>query len=305
MDCWRRNLRRGGAALLLSSALFGCGSVPQSSAPQSVEIEALNWIGDTADPLTHVLREPASCVRDDTPAAVTRGELLFESPLILGGQAAKIGLSCAACHRNGRDNPDFFLVGISGAPGTADVSNGFFSKQRADEIFNPVPIPDLTSTDGRTRVNRFELGILEAFLAAQVVEEFEGQLPSQMIVDDLAAYIRALDDEYCTADQTKMQSWRDELKLLRAGAAYINAEASPTEGAYIDAMRAALGRLNARYQAAASESVRDYLITLSRKLQAYPESTVTDEDLNTLEDQLRVHDPRSFYQAETLAAALR
>lgn len=284
---------------------MGCGSLPQSSAPQSLDIDALKWIGDTADPLAHLLTEPASCVGDKDNAAVKRGELLFESPLLLGGQAAKVGLSCAACHRNGRDNPDFFLVGISGAPGTADVTNGFFSKQRADDDFNPVPIPDLASVGGRTRVDRMETGRLEKFLAAQVVEEFEGQTPHQMIVDDLAAYIRALDHGNCSPDQTRSQSWRDELELLRAGARHINEDASPAHDAYIDAMRAALGRLNARFQSTESEPVREYLVTLSRQLQDYPDMTVTDRELKTLEDQLLFLEPYSFYQRETLAAALR
>jgi hypothetical protein len=284
---------------------MGCGSLLQSSAPQSLDIDALKWIGDTADPLAHLLTEPVSCVGDKDNAAVKRGELLFESPLLLGGQAAKVGLSCAACHRNGRDNPDFFLVGISGAPGTADVTNGFFSKQRADDDFNPVPIPDLASAGGRTRVDRREAGRLEKFLAAQVVEEFEGQPPQQMIVDDLAAYIRALDHGNCDPDQTRSQSWRDELELLRAAASHINEDASPADDAYIDAMRAALGRLNARFQSTESEAVREYLVTLSRQLQNYPDMTVTDRDLKSLEDQLLLLEPYSFYQRETLAAALR
>lgn len=284
---------------------MGCGSLPQSSAPQSLDIDALKWIGDTADPLAHLLTEPASCAGDNDNAAVKRGELLFESPLLLGGQAAKVGLSCAACHRNGRDNPDFFLIGISGAPGTADVTNGFFSKQRADDDFNPVPIPDLASAGGRMRVDRMETGRLEKFLAAQVVEEFEGQPPHQMIVDDLAAYIRALDHGNCDPDQARSQSWRDELELLRAGARHINEDASPAHDAYIDAMRAALGRLNARFQSTESEPVREYLVTLSRQLQNYPDMTVTDRELKTLEDRLLFLEPHSFYQRETLAAALR
>ncbi|MGF7473737.1 hypothetical protein WFJ45_23635, partial [Salmonella enterica subsp. enterica serovar Minnesota] len=69
------------------------------------------------------------------------GRAAFNSPLLLGGQAARAGLSCASCHRNGRGNPDFHFPGISGAPGTADVTASLLSSHRGDGQFNPKPIP--------------------------------------------------------------------------------------------------------------------------------------------------------------------
>ena len=50
------------------------------------------------------------------------GELVFRSPLTLGREAARKGLSCDACHPNGAANTQFFITGISNIPGTVDVT---------------------------------------------------------------------------------------------------------------------------------------------------------------------------------------
>ena len=49
---------------------------------------------------------------------------VFRTPELLGGQAARVGLSCDACHINGRNNPTFYIDGVSGLPGTVDVHHG-------------------------------------------------------------------------------------------------------------------------------------------------------------------------------------
>ena len=281
---------------------------PESNAPGSLEaprleIDALNWIGADVDPVAHLSQHPATCLSDRDDPAVLRGALLFESPFILGGQAAKSGISCAACHRNGRGNPDFVLTGISGPPGTADVTNGFFSKNRADDVFNPVPIPDLASPDGQTRVDRESAGILEAFLSLQIIEEFDGAAADPAVIEDLATYIRALDHRHCAPEASEPQTWRFELSLLQSASTFINARDLAPSNAYVDAMRASLGRLNARYQAPQSQAVRNQLFSMSRKLADYPDTRLTSREIADLEDLLKAHEDASFYHAANLAAA--
>ncbi|MEM6411644.1 MAG: hypothetical protein AAF683_08925 [Pseudomonadota bacterium] len=222
MDRRRRNIKDWIVALTLLVGLAACQSNGQPHAASEIDIAALNWIGADIDPVVHLSQEPATCLTHGDLPSVLRGELLFNSPLLLGGQAAKAELSCAACHQNGRGNPDFVFPGISDAPGTADVSNGFFSKLRADHVFNPVHIPDLARAEGRTRVDRQTEGVLETFLRAQIIEEFAGNALEQETIQDLAAYIRALDDRACDTDEVRQPSWQDEMKRLRTGADHIN-----------------------------------------------------------------------------------
>lgn len=118
------------------------------------------------------------------------GRLLFQTPLLLGGQAARAGISCESCHIAGTDNPHFMLPGMSGAGGTADVTNSFFSALRENGSFDPVAIPDLTkpgkvSHDGEA---------LEKFIRDLIVEEFSGDEPAPDVIAALAFYIRGLRD---------------------------------------------------------------------------------------------------------------
>ena len=304
MDRWRRDLKSWPAGLALAFTLSACYVTSHASDTSQPRFESLNWIGEDVDPVAHLIQEPATCLRRGEDAPVKRGELLFKSPFLLGGQAAKSGISCAACHRNGRGNIDFVLIGISGPPGTADVTNGFFSKRRADKVFNPVPIPDLAQPEGRTRVSRVEAGTLEAFLASQVSEEFEGTLPDPSVVADLAAYIRALDDRHCGSKNTKLQTWQDELRLLLSGAEYIHTNDLGSSNAYVDAMRAVLGRVNARYQSPSAEPVRTHLIEMSRTLEDYPDTRLSERALLDLEDLLREHEKHSFYRPSVLRSVL-
>ncbi|MEO0417366.1 MAG: hypothetical protein AAF249_00755 [Pseudomonadota bacterium] len=118
------------------------------------------------------------------------GEFLFRSPLLLGGQAAKAGLSCHSCHVNGRGNPNFEFAAISDAPGTADTTHSFFSKTLGNRTFDPVPIPDLTQP-GKVDHDPSS-GDLEAFITRIVVDEFSGSRAVNEAIGPLATYVRAL-----------------------------------------------------------------------------------------------------------------
>jgi hypothetical protein len=118
------------------------------------------------------------------------GEFLFKAPLLLGGQAAKAGISCHSCHVNGTDNPHFLFPAISSVPGTADTTHSFFSKSLGNQVFDPIVIPDLTKA-GKVDHNE-RSGELEDFLTTIVVGEFSGEAAVPTVIAPLATYVRAL-----------------------------------------------------------------------------------------------------------------
>ena len=77
------------------------------------------WIPRRFDPARALGSVPTECLRipaDPALAAkVEVGRAAFRTPVILGGQAARAGINCETCHRDGRTNPDFLFPGVSGA----------------------------------------------------------------------------------------------------------------------------------------------------------------------------------------------
>ena len=136
-------------------ALAACASAPEATAPVTPDsLRALRWIAPQADAVKALTIAPVACetppprMPDGQSLKLTLGRIAFESPALLGGAAARMGLSCSSCHINGRGNADFFIAGVSGAPGTADVTSSLFSKVRGNDALDPVPIPDLAARDG-------------------------------------------------------------------------------------------------------------------------------------------------------------
>lgn len=179
---WRSvRLLKYGAAIGLT-----CAAVAQAA--DRTLIQAIEWL-DPAQHLAALTTEPQriTAARDQQMLA---GEALFHTPTLLGGQAAKAGLSCASCHENGRDNPAFLFPNVSGEPGTADVTSSFFSSHRGNGIFDPVKIPDLTVPGKISRADDSEE--LEKFIRDLIVEEFNGQEPTPSVLAALAHYVRSL-----------------------------------------------------------------------------------------------------------------
>lgn len=298
-------MRLGFAIAVSFAAVVACQGTDPASPQMRPEIKALDWVSAAADPVLHLTQQPATCLTSPEDPAVQRGELLFNSPLLLGGQAAKAGLSCASCHRNGRGNPDFVFAGISGPPGTADVTSGLFSKVRADQVFNPVTIPDLARPEGRILVDRDRRGALEAFLSAQITEEFSGDAPAGPVIEDLAAYIRSLDVAACAPNSEEPQTWMDEIKRVRVGAAYLETDPTEDSKAYRLAMRAALARLYERYSEPALEALSQELVALGRDLGRPIIVASLNDRLDALEQALRRGERQSLYDEEQLARRLR
>ncbi len=183
------------------------------------------------------------------------GAVAFNDPLLLGGQAARAGISCASCHRGGRGNAAFVFPGISGAPGTADVTSSIFSHHRGDFIANPVPIPDLTFD--KPKISRTQPGVLEAFIKGQIAEEFDGAEPPGKLVASMATFIRGLDPTKCEQNEPLRVEHDFGAYALAIGASRIAMAEGDRETAIamLRAARSRLGHIAERYSgdAAAQE----------------------------------------------------
>lgn len=117
------------------------------------------------------------------------GELVFRSPLTLGRDAARRGLSCDACHTNGAANTAFMIPGASDRPGNIDLTHLEFHFREDDGLANPVNIPSLRGVrwtapyghDGR-------FPTLRAFSHNVITREFGGPPLEDWLMDALVAW---------------------------------------------------------------------------------------------------------------------
>lgn len=260
--------RRAG---VLGSALLLLGAAPPANPP----LKAMRWLAPGTDAVAALTTRPTECLTPGaTPAGRTSieiGRAAFRSPLLLGGQAARAGLSCESCHRSGRGNPDFLFPGVSGRAGTADVTSSLFSSHRGDDVDNPVPIPDLSGPRAALKISRDPASPdLARFIHGLIVEEFDGTEPPPAVLAGLTAYVRALSLAACPAVA------REQLHAVHAAAdasrAVAAAELAVTNGdpataaAMLLAARAQLGVLNERYPGNVLNPERSLLLTADRDL---------------------------------------
>jgi hypothetical protein len=122
------------------------------------------------------------------------GDLAFNSPDLLGGTAARAGMSCATCHVNGASNSRLYIPGASTRPGNFDTTSALFNHKADNGVLDPVRIPSLRGArflgpygnDGR-------IASLREFVRNVIVNEFSGPEPSPAILDALVAYIQDID----------------------------------------------------------------------------------------------------------------
>jgi hypothetical protein len=242
--------------------LAGAATITVAAAPPS--FQALKWSVPGSE-MEVLSRQPEHCLeyaKTDKPL-VDAGAALFNTPNLLGGQAAKAGLSCASCHVNGHDNPHFLLNGLSSDPGTADVSSSFFSEARGNARFDAVKIPDLAMPGKISRDAKD--GTLEPFIRDLIVEEFSGQEPSKATLDALATYVRAV--RTCDVDGDAPLSLQNQLSLLDK--AMGGAELMATRGDFraarvlLAGARHQLGLINERYVGRRLAPQRKKLLALS------------------------------------------
>lgn len=195
--------RRWPRARSLAVAIAVCVAAAAVAAPRDQTrppLQALAWVPRGADAVRIFAGQPAECLRRPADPAAARsveiGRAAFRTPVLLGGQAARAGLSCESCHRSGRGNPDFQFPGASGAPGTADVTLSLFSSHRGNGVHDPRPIPDLSGPREALKVAAPDL---PRFIRGLIVEEFDGHEPPPAVLQGLADYVRALDPAACPA----------------------------------------------------------------------------------------------------------
>ncbi len=307
------------AAVLGAAA---CSSAPEADriAEQQSGIRALRWVAKDADTVRFLTAQPVACERAAEPGREAerrkRGKLAFESPALLGGAAARMGLSCSSCHLNGRGNTDFLVQGVSGEPGTADVTSSIFSKVRGDGVFNPVPIPDLARKDGKQIRDRKSPAFRDK-VHGLIVEEFDGQEPPPQVFDDVLAYLDGLDIAGCEdANAMEDRGQRDDMSAAITAAAY--AESADTAPAvalfYLRVARERIERLHERYAGEGRDltQVRFDLVEMSRKLGVIaedmragrPPAPTIYGDWMELAGQLDRLERKSLYDPAVLKAAL-
>jgi hypothetical protein len=297
------------------TALLSLGLIAATSGG-SVPLRELRWIAPEAR-FDSVTRFNQPCFTRQSPFRIY-GLVTFEDPLLLGGQAARAGISCASCHNGGRGNPAFVFPGVSGAAGTADVTSSLFSSHRGDGRFNPKPIPDLTAD--APKISRGETGVLEAFIRGLIVEEFDGPEPPARVIDGLAAYVRSLDPDACQPSEPLTIT----VDLVRYGVAIAAAEYALKDGdpelakVMIRAARSRLGTVAERFSSetspaaiAALDEADTTLKALQNQLREGNDSTAVRTTLiekrRTLDDWAKpiMRDaPASLYNTENLKAAL-
>lgn len=316
--------RQGRKALLAALAL-PCAAFALAAAAQvaPVPLRAAKWLA-AKDVLTALSEQPAECYRapadPDLALGAEIGRAVFRSPVLLGGQAAKAGVSCETCHRNGRGNPAFLFPGLSGEPGTADVTSSLMSSHRGDGKDNPKPIPDLGGPADKLKVSRaVESPDLPNFLRGIVTEEFDGEEPPPAVLAGLATYVRSVNEGACPVaamqPTTAESQAEDVARAVRAAQGALAHGDDQTALAVLEAGRAMLFLIDERYAVPGLESERNLIRTASldlgsaegairRRAPARPLLDLWLDRYPVWKAQLRRTERRSLYDRGVLAASV-
>lgn len=258
-------------ALIAAAALLLCGA----SVPVQFPLRDALWL-QTNDLAADLTRQPPECLSLPSEPAQRRsaeiGRLAFRDPLLLGGQAARVGLSCSTCHKNGRSNAHFQFPGLSGDPGTADVTNSLMSSHRGDGIFNPKPIPDLAGDPAKLKVSRDpRKKDLPTFIHGLITQEFDGSEPPRAVLDGLADYVRSLSPRACHgADgEIRLSSMLDDVDTAVRLAEQSYAAGDKDTGRFlVGAARSTLGKIDERFELPGEDASRAVLRDAAADLKA-------------------------------------
>lgn len=263
MDRPRRrpgHLTRPGARFLaglglLSAALLLAAAAPTLAPP----LRSMRWLAPGADASQVLTHRPTECLGAATDAdaayEIELGRAAFRTPLLLGGQAARAGISCETCHRSGGTNPDFDFPGVSGAPGTADVDTSVLSSHRHDIALDPKPIPNLSGPKSALKVDQNPAsGALDSKIEEIATQEFDGAPPPPAVLKGLAGYVRALSPGACPAAAsepvTASGAIDDARRAVRAAIAALAHGDGASAILMAEAARSQLGDINERYASA-------------------------------------------------------
>lgn len=300
-------------ALATAAALASAAAAPPL-------FEQLRWTAPGSE-LEVLSSQPYTCIqyRPNLKRSFEEGRALFNTPTLLGGQAAKAGLSCESCHVSGRDSPHFQMAGVSDKPGTADVTHSYFSAARGNGRFDPVPIPDL-AMQGKVSRGQGEQA-LEKFIRNLIVEEFAGEEPSDTMLESLATYVRAIRVCEPVDKLPTPRGINDQLQIISGAlnvAPGLFEKGNNREAALmIAAARHQLSLISERYARPGLKRERQALLKASRELQQLADVSIASEGRalaiaqwkrrfdNGLGKRLLNREAASLYDHARLAAAIK
>lgn len=266
---WRRSSLATTACVLLA----GLGLDALQAFAERPLIAELKWIDSDADAVAVLTTAPTECLvmpKDPDRARLARlGRVAFRSPVLLGGLAARVRLSCDSCHQNGHSNPTFRFTGVSGEPGTADVTGSVFSTNREDGRSNAVPIPTLVDAGLAPPFGSIlPTSDLRTFIRAAVVDEFQGEPPLNSVVEGLVVYVTGLQSAGCPNRREEVVSFGSDaneiLELFDIMIDILEQDDRHTGQFMLISLQAALERIYQRFPERVTD--REELIGLSRTL---------------------------------------
>jgi hypothetical protein len=279
--------RKRPAGLLIAAL---CGIFLTGAAAGGLSgLHPARWLAPGADAAKALSTTFAECLtpprNPEAAYSVEIGRAAFRTPGVLGGQAARAGLACESCHQGGRRNPDFFFPGLSGAPGTADVTSALFSSHRDDGIDNPKPIPDLGGPKSALKISQDTANLqLETFIHGLVTQEFDGAEPPPAVLKGLASYVRALNPGACPVQARRpvraADYVEDARRAVRAAQMALDRRDAATAEMMAQGARWRLGLINERYDLPTSADARAAL-------------GAADLDLNAALGAIRAGDPKA------------
>ena len=309
-------LRRGMWIYCLLAA--GSASAPSYADEALRPLSDTQWNAAETDDVAFLTATPGEClapaVDPDVQYRVEVGRSAFSSPFVFGGAAARSGLSCNSCHRDGRDNPDFYLEGLSDAPGTADVTSSLFSKIREDHEFNPRVIPTLLDIAGKDAFGATApQPTIHAFVESAVTDEFQG-VAAPGVVEAIAAYVAQLDSASCPAGETQQtvkRAMNDVARILKTAEAAFARDDNAVADLLLVSAQHQLGRVYERFQGRRLSRERAHIQTLSASLAAIrpgagspaaPADAISAalEALERLERRLQRKERQSLYHEKQL-----
>lgn len=261
-------LKSFAALILITLSIAGCAK--RASQIEFNPPDITRWAKPDTDVVSLLSSEPNECLaepsQDQGSQIIALGRMAFRSPFLLGGQATRRGLTCQACHSQGARNENFFVIGLSDAPGTADVSSFHFSDELGDETFNPSPIPSLSDNIRNIDYDPAKTDF-EDFVTRLITKEFTGKNPSPEIKSALLTYLRSLDDTYCSETVLtgpSLLAYKIDIIAQTFAALEQNDFTIATQNFLAAALRIELGRLNSRFPY--TGDIQNGLTAISRSL---------------------------------------
>lgn len=323
-------LHWGVGLIVLGLAACAPAAPPVATFPARPALLAdLKWLGGRVDPVAALNQNVPEVLRrgSDAPGkafSLALGRMAFRAPGLLGGMAAREGLTCQICHPGGRANSHFFIAGLSAQPGTVDTTTATFSQVLGDGVFNPIAIPSLEGVaasapyghDGRAAT-------LDAFVHSVIEEEFAGRRPAPEIFAALMTYLLALAPAGTPAPKSRPVTLDQDLDAVLSDASVLDQalvlEKTEVSRFIIASLRHDLGRIAARFSIIQEEdgSARRRFASLSADLRTVRSLSVAgrfDEARAALDawrramaaarPVLEAQEARSLYNPERLAESL-